>query len=745
MSPMSVSAAFSRCQGLCRGFLLLPLLLLLSLMASAQSAASGDAQPSTLPDLRWQLSPRPWQPAEPSREEMLAHLERGVRAMARLQDADGAIIDPYKLREFQYATPYYAHAVGFLLSLGRAADLRDSALRAMEHATSHFAIGAEAIPDHHGEFYIPALAEALPLYKDIAPAAQWQRWQQRLRAPLMQVIDGFGEHQNNWRTYAMRGEWLRLKQGLAHRDEAVDFIERSWRELQKHRLADSRWSLYLDYSSDPNSQAVEAVGRGNLLGLMTAGYDGPSAPEMRRLLHRATRMSLLTMDANGQAPTNGRTDNHVWNDILYQLCFEMAAETAQADGDLALAGRYRRAASLAFRSAMRWQREDGAFQITKNFFPNELRVGYQPASQWTNYNGAAIIHLAEAIETRHTDIAEQPTPAEIGGYAFANDEKFASAFANAGGMQVMVNLRGEVDPAKYNIYWTPIGIARISRAAWDARLGPSDGVRDSHSREGVTLAPAWKQRDRWVRLADVPERYQGEFTVEFASPALVLATVRYRSRGGSPDFAVRLTLTPDGMLLRVESDTDLSFGLSLPLLEDDGSGSVETEVQGRMARTRFRTAENQPTDEQVFLTLDNSEPIDATADRVLGSAGWLRPLLTDARTVFVYPRSPDDPAADKVLDSMTLTDHGFRSSLGRVDGKLYVGRFAAGGMARELRLADGANPVIEFDEETVFTARHENGRVTALETDRAVRARIHEQTVDMQPHVVWRASGAGNR
>lgn len=709
-----------------------PILLLVSLAL----ALCAQHQPSTLPEIPWRLSPRPWKPTGLQREEMLRHLERGTRAMARMQDASGAIIDPYKLREFQYSTPYFAHAVGFLLSQGRAPDLRDAGLRAMEHATRHFAAGSEAIPDRHGEFYIPALAEALELYRSIAPDPQWREWQARLRTPLLRVIDGYGQHQNNWRTYAMRGEWLRVRQGLADRAEAVDFIERSWRELQRRRMTDSLWNLYLDESSDPNSQTVEAVGRGNLIGLMAAGYDGPSAGEMRGLLDRATRTSLLTMDPTGQAPPNGRTDNHVWNDILYQLCFEMSAEMAAGRGERELAGQYRRAASLAFRSAMRWQRDDGAFQITKNFFANELRVGYQPASQWTNYNGASLIHLAEAIETRHSEIEEQVTPAEIGGYAFANDEKFGSAFANAGGMQVMVNLRGEVDPAKYNIYWTPIGIARLSRAGWDSRLGPSDGARDSHSREGVSLAPVWKQGLDWVDLADVPEQYRGEFTVDFANPALVLCRVRYAPLASGPSFTLHLTVTPDGVLVRAEADRDLPFGLTLPLLEDDGSGRVQSSVRERVARTSFMSRNGGAGDEQAFLALDAAQPMDTSRDRVQSSVGWLRPLRTDARTVFAYPRSPDDPGAEEVLTSMRVKAGGFASLLGEVSGTLYVGRFAAGGRAREVSLKPGTEPVIVFGEEVEFVARHENDRVTAIETDRPVQARIHGQAVTLQAHVV---------
>ena len=54
------------------------------------------------------------------------------------------------------------------------------------------------------------------------------------------------------------------------------------------------------------------------------------------------------------------------------------------------------------------------------------RVGYQPASNYGNYNGAVMLHLAEAYLSRKTDIAERPAPVEIGGYAFATDKRFAT-------------------------------------------------------------------------------------------------------------------------------------------------------------------------------------------------------------------------------------------------------------------------------------------------------------------------------
>ncbi len=695
--------------------------------------------PASLPQLPWHLTASAWQPTGVTTETMLDALERGVVAIAKLQDERGAIIDPLKHREFQYATPYFACALGVLVKHGRARHLLPIGIRAMEHATTSFGGGIASIPDRHGEFYIAALAEALETYRTLVPGAQWQVWKRRLETPLSQVIEGFGEHQNNWRTYAMRGEWLRAQAGLVPKQAAVDFIERSWRETQEARMRESRWNLYLDYSSDPNSQAVEAVGRGNLLGILAAGYDGPSAGEMRSLIERATRTTLLLQDPTGQAPPNGRTDDHVWNDILYQLCFEMAAEMAHERGDAALASQYRRAASLAFQSAVRWQREDGAFQVTKNFFPNEMRVGYQPASQWSNYNAAVLIHLAEAIETRQSPIEEAPMPAEIGGYSFATDEKFASAFANAGGMQMLANLRGVVDPAKYNVYWTPLGVARFSRARWNSLLGPPDGVRDSHSREGVSFGPAWLEGAQWVDLAVVPERYVCRFETDFANPALVRCRIRYSPREGAkgPSFAMRFTLVPSGILAEIEAERSSDFGFSIPLLEGDGREGWKWGVDGGVAHTKSPDSG----DEQVFLALGDAAGFHEQGDRVQSPVGWLRPMRTRAKAVFIYPRSggdgaaPAEPLPARVLSSFALTENGFRSEIGRVEGNLFVGPGVAGGRARSVQIKpDAAKPEIVFSNEVDFVARHRNGVVTMLEVSLPVTATVNGTSVSLRAY-----------
>ena len=48
-------------------------------------------------------------------------------------------------------------------------------------------------------------------------------------------------------------------------------IERAWATRQHARFAAAPLDLYHDRSSDPDSLSVEAVGRGNLLALISGG------------------------------------------------------------------------------------------------------------------------------------------------------------------------------------------------------------------------------------------------------------------------------------------------------------------------------------------------------------------------------------------------------------------------------------------------------------------------------------------
>jgi hypothetical protein len=319
----------------------------------------------------------------------------------------------------------------------------------------------------------------------------------------------------------------------------------------------------------------------------------------------------------------GRTDNHVFNDVLYLLTFEVEAERLHAAGDDQKAGEYRRAASLAFQSIQRWLRDDkpwdGMYSITKNHFDPADRIGYQPASQVSNYTATFAYHLAEAYHARQSDIAEKPAPCEVGGFAVAMDAKFGSVVANAGGMQVFANLEGDSVP-KYGMHWTPLGIVRFSRAGWDARLGPSDGAFDAETQRGVTFGPTWKENGRWVRLAEKARDYLGTFTVESAEPNLVKCTILYApvTGVGGPAYKCTIGISPQSMGVTISSPNEVEFGVTLPVLVNDGR-ELDVSIKDNIVRTKYPDGE----DEQCFVvlnreaTLEQDEPITSTYGQLI--------------------------------------------------------------------------------------------------------------------------------
>jgi hypothetical protein len=726
-------------------------IIVLATMAVFRCSKSNEAMKSILPLAStpmsepsvsgWHLTARPWHDSGTSPERYLDVLEGLCQFMARHVNKDGAVIDPFVHKEIQYSTAYFTSALATLLNAGRSTSLLGIGIRTMDHATAGVAAGRSGIPDKHAEFVIAPLTEAINLYAPLVPKETLDRWRKRMQIPLDRLIIA-DEFLNNWRAYAMRGQWERAQNGLVDHASATDFVEQSWAGSQRARIISDRWNLYHDGQTDPQSHAVDFVGRVNILGLLADGYDGPSAAEMWRVVERGTRTSLLLVDPSGQCPPNGRAGDHVWNDVVCMLNFELMAEMAHQRSQDALAGQYRRAAAVSFQSIDRWRRTDspwdGSFYVTKNHFDPAQRVGYQPASNYSNYNGAVMLHLAEAYRAHRSLIAEVPSPVEIGGYTLQTDPAFSSVVADAGGMQMFANLRGESNLA-YGHYWTTLGVVRFGRVGWDGRLGPGDGVRDATDGRGVSFCPTWQENGKWLRVADVPDRYEAHFSEQFVHPLLVRCALEYVPRAGhtGPTFRHEFILTPDGVYCSLSANTDVPFGTIWPILENDGAA---LSIQEGPDFARFSRASS--SDEQCYLPIGSNIVLDNAAAPVRGAYGWLRPVRTTMKgptcTTFVYPRNPGDPSAEEVRNGLGATPTGFSSILGRVDGTLYVGRTSAGGFGDHIDLRDDGHPDLRFDHACNFVAQLSNGTITAIETDKDVQLTFNGRSQGLKSHVPFR-------
>jgi hypothetical protein len=246
------------------------------------SPQASDSQPHELPEIRFHPTARPWEPVDAPKDVLLDHLDAAVHALAPLphwNDRDpgdalnGAIIDPYTRDEVQYATPLFAFNVATLLAHGRAADLVTPGLRALDRAARDISTGQAN--DHHGEFFAAPMVKALRTFE--APRARHpeitaetiEAWRRRLRAPRTLFMNL--KVKQNWRAFAMRGEWLRQREGFI--TDGVDWIESCWldrdqghqrerfrRDLDRYEL-DPHFFLDRDDSADPETadRPVEAT------------------------------------------------------------------------------------------------------------------------------------------------------------------------------------------------------------------------------------------------------------------------------------------------------------------------------------------------------------------------------------------------------------------------------------------------------------------------------------------------------
>ena len=588
----------------------LPHLLALLCPAAVLPAFAQTSLPAYAPEVRFHLTARPWQPAGDTTTDLLDHLEPVVRAVSRLQyfntanlaDVNnGAIRDPYNNAEVQYSTPYFTFAAATLIARDRAPELLTAAIRAMDRCTQDISDGRAT--DNHGEFFVAPMMKAYRLFTSLQPrfpaeltAAKLDLWRTRLSLPRSQFMN-LGVKQN-WRTYAAKGEWLRQQDGFI--TDGTAWIEANWtlasEGSQRERLTRAEalgqspaLNLYHDDTGTPETFAYNGGAAGNLLDMLEAGYDGPSAPEMRQLLQRNLTACLLLMGGSGEAPAGGRTGDHVWNDVVYANDYDLMAEIAARSGDQRLAGQFRRAARLAFRSAWRFQQEPGWMSVTKSLFHPALKNRYATYSALTNYNGYVQIHTAEALANRRTAIPEQPTPAEIGGYALNLPASYAHTFLNAGGMQLQLGTRGQTDNYA-GVQWSTLGLVRFSRPGWDSRLGPAAGATTSTYTNSAAFAPAFLENGSWVRVSQFPARFAATFTPEFAHPLLVRGTYTVAPRPGQtgPTFTMRLTVTPDGALIDTARTSGTEpYGVIWPLLEFDGRTRLESAVTARTAVTAY--------------------------------------------------------------------------------------------------------------------------------------------------------------
>jgi hypothetical protein len=527
-------------------------------------------------------APNDFKPTKLTRRDYLTLIAGDVDFFKRFQDSKtGAIIDPYRKQETQYATPAFAAAAGILVKEAKRDDLLDPATRAL--TCSIDALLAHHAADGHADFYIPLIMHARRFLKDAAPKDVVQHWDEQLRRIDPTKIYRADLSKMNWNVVSTCGELLRRHDGLVAPDmldAQHEYIERS---LAGHQDKLAPFGMY----EDPNAPLTyDEFARLWLDDMMADGAydDGALAPKLREFLKLGGLSTLLLLSPSGEWASGGRSAFHNWNEAETALICEINANKWQRAGRADVAGAFKRAAHLAYQSMLRWQRPSGELWIVKNRADPEARFAYEAYSYHSQYNLLPMAMLAMAYTHADDSIIERPAPAESGGYVFDVRPTFHKIAAAAGGYYILIDTNG--DP-----HYNATGLQRVHRAGVAfPPLSDSTAAERAYGpgNEKLAMTPGiqWKDADdKWHSLADAAVK-EVNLRVDHTSPDDVRFEVDYTLMNAGDRHVIEQYAISSG---GVEVTSQLTSGsapsairLCLPALVNDGAGdtTVQTSPDG---------------------------------------------------------------------------------------------------------------------------------------------------------------------
>ena len=388
------------------------------------------------------------------RADYLTTISGVIHFWVPFQNASGAIIDPAAQEEKEYSTPCFAHAAATLAVNGHPEYL-SSATAGL--TWSLHSLATQNCATASCDFYAMPVMRTYELLLPTASVADIAIWNASLQAIDYHTYEITG---NNWELTAAAGEYDRLI--LKNFGSGTNLNWTFW-ESRIGRLATVRgnsafgfWSgegIFNDNTGAPvtSPMAYDAFATAYVAVLLAEGYNstGYYAPYLTPIMERGVWTHALYQSPLGEQPVGGRSNQHQFAEATLAAVAELYAGKAYAAGDSIGACQLQRAARLYHSSVRRWQREDGALQILKNWYLNYTeRYGYMSYSFFSNYNLLPVSWLSVAFASAsQTDaIPECPTLSDVGGVAFALESpRMRKVFGAVSG--TYVELMTGADPA----------------------------------------------------------------------------------------------------------------------------------------------------------------------------------------------------------------------------------------------------------------------------------------------------------
>ena len=268
------------------------------------------------------------------------------------------------------------------------------------------------------------------------------RWKQKIsqivpEACYTVLVKGETDRITNWAIFGAVSEYARVRFGLG---ENFDFIDRQL-SCQFQWLDEN--GMYRDNPKEIPHQPImyDLVSRGLFALLIHFGYRGTYYEKIDACLKRAGLFTLKMQSPNGEMAFGGRSNQFLHNEAWMIAVFEYEANRYVAEGNLALAKRFKAASARALAVTEDWLSRTPIRHI-KNRFPTGTKYGCEGYAYFDKYMITVASNLYAAYLICDDSIPTEEIP-DVSPTVAQTSSHFHKLFLKSGGYGLEYDTNGD--------------------------------------------------------------------------------------------------------------------------------------------------------------------------------------------------------------------------------------------------------------------------------------------------------------
>lgn len=364
--------------------------------------------------------------------------------------------------------------------------------------------------------------------------------------------------EGNINIYNMAAEALREAEGLCDTEKYFDL---HWPAQLKNFDENGMYR-------DPGCPMLyDLTTRVQIQVMFMAGYNGKYKTALDNNLKKAALCGLLYQSAAFEFPFGGRSNQYLFNEGLLASNFEYEAARYNKEGNLKLAGAFKRAAHLAVLAIGRWLDQNPPKHI-KNFYTDH-RHGTEGYGYYDKYMATLGSFIVPAFIAADDEIKEQPCPAELGGYVIKTSDSFHKIFAKCSSYSIEIDTNAD-------FLYDCTGLGAVHKTGVPTELAlshpmtetPNYYIDQRFKKMNLAIGPGVQKEGRVYWLAD-QHTANAKQKIDKETPDGVSFSVSYETEGGMR-FLEKYNLTAQGVSIEASSNEDATMLMRVPVLVSNG-------------------------------------------------------------------------------------------------------------------------------------------------------------------------------